>query len=217
MTVPPIGDLNVPLFPATYQPKVSVIIPSHRPQLLQHAIGSYIAQTLPKEQRECIVKLCEAEQYWGEKVNEAARAAVGKYYLVLCDDDKLAPTMLEKMVAKAEEGFDVVLSNAVAFGESTHNLMLPPWTRETFYDVNPAWISSLVSAELWHDIGGYDPAQEYQDKAFWYECYVRSPRVAKIHEPLLQYRIHPDSGSRSMNHDRANQLIWKKYPELAPV
>lgn len=194
---------------------VTVITPSHRRDLLQHAMSSVFAQSMDKHKIQLLVDW--APTYNAEKINALASIARGKYLLPLCDDDKIDPEFCRLTVERAEAmDADIVGTDLIAFGDRVGPNSAPPWTRETFQYTTPCWFSSLIRRELWNAVGGFDPKQTYQDLEFYYRCFLQGARHTRIHKPLFHYRSHEDNGSHHIKRDDALALYWAKHPEIDP-
>lgn len=76
---------------------------------LDKAINSYYNQIFSGKSELVIV---HRDKSTASNVNEGIRQAKGKYIKLLGEDDELTPNCLQDLFNKAEEGFDVVCSNA---------------------------------------------------------------------------------------------------------
>lgn len=196
---------------------VSILIPSHRPALLHEAMGSVYGQTFRDHQ---LLVNC-SEEWYPDKINALAKAAVGEFVAILPDDDLLVPTFLADTLAKAREGYDVVYSDyyRLTKGKEAEAQYWPsePWTLKSFQSggCNPVCGSTfMVRRALWEEIGGIDPGQLFWDWALAYECF-RRPNVtaAQIKKPLVVFRVH-DGPHDPVNDADAMRRLHAKYPEL---
>lgn len=196
------------------EPLVSVIIPSHRPHLLPHAEASVYAQTYRDVQ--LLVNHCY--RYWPDKINDIAKAARGKYLVVLCDDDALNPDFIRKTVKLAEScALDITGTTIRTFGDDSQEWYPQPFTAETFAKTSTPFITSLIRTDLWRELGGYDPEQLFQDRDFYYRAFKRGVQTANVLEPLFLYRLHDDNGGKSLDHGEAHRVFLDKHPELKAV
>jgi hypothetical protein len=209
-------------------PLVTVLILSHRPELLPEARASIYAQTVPRETYQILAT--ESSQYWGEKLNDLAGAARGKYLLPLCDDDKLAPTYLARTLAAIEarrrEGRPVQLAftDSEVFGKRLEGqrmfFRMPSWDREVIREQQSPWATFLVERAAFEEVGGYDPAQRLFDWDLSLTLMLQGFQAAHLHnEFLFLIRDHPTAGSRIMDtaeHAEALRTLRRKHRQLFP-
>lgn len=196
-------------------PRVSVLIRSHRPDLLAELKASLRAQDHQPFQ----ILTNEYAHDYESKLNDLAKAAVGEFYLVVPDDDLLAPVALSHMLKAVDAtGADIAYSDVQQFGDSTAIAPRPPFTLATLRQEPPCWVASLVRGTLWRAVGGHPPIA-YGDWAFWYECYKRGAKAVHIPETLYHLRVHADSGTAAMDREgrraAARAEFYARYPELA--
>jgi hypothetical protein len=196
-------------------PVVSVVIPSHRPQYRVLAEASVDAQTFGE--REMIVRA--SPLWWDEKINDAVRTAVGEYVVVLGDDDLLLPTFLEKAVAKAREGFDIVVTDCETFSPTGGGIArFGDFSREAFRRGNPVWFTSLFRRDLFLELRGFDMTQLWFDYDFWYRCFKHDAAFGHVREVLWRHREgHEGKGTTGVDAGEALRLLHAKHPELARV
>jgi hypothetical protein len=165
-------------FGDTHVPTVTVIILSHRRELVGEAMASVFAQTFTDYQ--VLVQFCET--YWGDKLNDIMRAARGKYLCVLCDDDLLAPTYLAEMVeALTLSGADIAYSDTLIFGSRPDRVdVLPAYSLETLQKKCVPWMTAVFKREWFAHVGGYDPKMLYLDWDFWLSCAERGATGVKV-------------------------------------
>lgn len=195
------------------RPVVSVIIPSHRPRYRVLAEASVDAQTFPDY--EMIVRA--SPLWWPAKINDAMRAGVGEFLLMLGDDDLLHPTCLERMVAKAREGYDIVASACESFGEGQPSRVarFGDFSLAAFRAGNPVWITSLVRRELFVALGGFDEDQLWYDYEFWYRAFKHDASFGYL--PTVEWRHregHAGKGTSGVDADDARRRLILKHPEL---
>lgn len=200
---------------------VSVLMPTipSRAAMFDEAVASVHAQTLPSEEIE-IVSRC-SKKWYPEKINDLARSARGERVILLCDDDKLRPDCLAKMLARARlTGASVVSGNVQCFGAAGPGFTVPfsdiPWTLERFKAGPPIWITSLVHRADFLAAGGFDFGRlQYADWALWYELWKRGATTAHIDETLWDYRAHADQASHKIDKAACRRAFFVAYPELA--
>lgn len=192
---------------------VTVVIPaSRRGGMLSEAIASVDAQTLDSSEVNLIIN--RATRWLPNKINESVAASRSKYVLILCDDDKLEPTYLARVIEEAEKGFDVVSTYLQTFGDLEVTWAPQPFTLQTFKYTTGPWITSLVTRKLWDEVGGYDPTMTYADYEFWYRCFKAGAKASYLNDPLFLYRIHAGQGSKHVSPENARAEIHRKHPEL---
>lgn len=154
----------------TVTPRVSVVILSHRPKLVGEALASVFDQTFTGYQ--VVVQFCR--DYWPEKLSEACGITRGEFLLVLCDDDKIAPTYLEETVKALDENpaAAIAYTDTWLFGGQKGDRVdvLPPnevfpagFTLDTLRQKCVPWVTALMRRSLYEEVGGYDPRQTYWD------------------------------------------------------
>lgn len=193
-------------------PAVSVVILSHRPHVLPEAVASVLNQTMAD--REMIVKFCEA--YWPDKLNDAVKATSGEYVCVLCDDDMLAPTYLERTVAEIRKaGADICYTDTQIIGAMRVPMHLPEFSREATYLSCVPYVTALFRRDLWERVGGFDGRQPYVDWDFWIRCAEAGATAVHLHkEYLYEQRIDGNNGTRFMDHDAALAQLVAKHPQV---
>lgn len=193
-------------------PRVSIVILSHRPDLMPEAFASAVAQTF--RDREIVVKFAEA--WWPEKINEAIRGTSGDQFALLCDDDQIAPTWLARCVeAMDREGTDIAYTDNVSFGTYQMRLPLPDFSRATLRMACVPHFTALTSRPLWEKVGGYDGTQGHADWDFWASCCEAGATAAHVRECLFGYRISGTNSSRTMDDAKAMADLTRKHPWIA--
>jgi glycosyltransferase involved in cell wall biosynthesis len=180
----------------------TIIIPTQgtRPEMIKEAIASVKAQTVPCE-------LIIADEVGDlEKFNRAVKKAKGKYILLLCDDDKLDPTFLEKTERLMDRN-DMVSTFMEVFGDvpiGEHGIHGP--------DRYP-FITTLFRKELFDKVGGFDTSiGPMGDVEFWWRCLQSGARWTKIAEPLFKYRKHANQDSNTCNWAESMKKVRAKHP-----
>ncbi len=192
-------------------PSVSVVILSHRQDLLPEAFASVRAQTYPDV--EIVVKFADA--WWPDKLNAAIRGTSAEYFCVLCDDDKLAPTWVERTLgAIAAEQADFAYTDNFVFGPLRLRYALPDFSLTAVQRDCVPHVTALTRRTLWEQLGGYDGAQPYFDWDFWLRAAKAGARGAHVRDYLMHYRVWHANGSRSMSHPHALDALAAKHPDL---
>lgn len=191
------------------RPTVSIVILSHRPGLVGEALASATGQTV-----DCQVIVQHAKANWPDKLNDAVSAAMGEWIIILCDDDLLDPTYVERCLRFAGEA-DIVYTDRRVFtdaGEAstapvmkTHSAdvqggeaFLVEHPASSFIFGSPLLMTIMIRRVLWNRLGGYDNIP-HADTEFWYRAIKANARTVYIPEPLFWYRVHADQESRRVD------------------
>lgn len=190
--------------------KVSVIIPGYRTEFINETLQSVFSQTVPAHE----VLYVQDSGVAAQKINRLASIATGDAVLVLSDDDNLHPEFIEKTARLMEQGYDIVYTDLQRFGMENDVLIGADYTEENFKVSTVPWMTSLIRKSVFDRVGGWDPAQAYQDYDFYYRCFKAGAKGVCLHEPLFQYRVHLAAGSFNMNHAEAKQQMKAKHAEI---
>lgn len=194
-------------------PRVSIVILSHRPELMPEAFRSAVNQTY--KDREIVVKFFDGE-WWPEKLNEAIRGTSGEQFAVLCDDDSLAPTWLARCVEAMDfERTPIAYTDNQVFGLMDMRYALPDFSRDILALHCVPHFTALTSRQLWEDVGGYDGTQQHVDWDFWATCAEHGATAAHVREHLFGYRVTHTNSSRAFNDADAMALLRRKHPWIA--
>lgn len=178
---------------------VLVVIPVHdRMAFLNNAIYSVGEQT---RKADCITVTGNVgpgvitDAPLAERINQAIETSDCDAFILLCDDDALAPTYIEKTVtAMAANGADIVYTDTEFFGDLTlrhyGQERTRPWSSE-INKHNTAQLSALTRRSLWRRVGGWADVPLF-DWDFWWRCYHAGASAVHVPEPLAMYRVHKD-------------------------
>lgn len=203
----------------SYRPTISVVILSHRPELLIECLRSVWASDVPADQIEIIVK--HGAVYHGDKLNEGLNAARGDFILPMCDDDLLRPTFLSSVLAVFSllgAAVDFVYSDLWLFGgpdgDRAHGL--PEFSAEAVGQSCVPWMNAVYRRSVFERLGQYDPAQQYLDWD-WAKRMARAGlKGARIPEPLFKAREHAQNGHKQMDHGHAFTALRHKHLMIDP-
>jgi hypothetical protein len=199
-------------------PAVSILMATHRSGYLPDALASVRAQT--RQDFQLLMDYTPGAPL-GARLNRLASIAVGTWFVILCDDDRLSPDFLDELLRAADtDPVARVLYSDVTVLRDDGGLQrahMKPWTLDSFREGPPCWITSLVRRDLWQQIGGHDTALAYHDYDFWYRCYLAGAQARHVAAPLWQYREHPQQWTHRVDRTTARAAIEAKHPELAKV
>ncbi|HBG06006.1 MAG: glycosyl transferase family 2 [Geobacteraceae bacterium GWC2_58_44] len=134
--------------------------------------------------------------------NRGIEAARGRYILPLDADDLIEPSFLEKavLILEANPEVGIVGCDAELFQAASGVRRLPGFSRERLLSENLIFASALFRKSQWQEAGGYCTSFRFgwEDWDFWISMTRGGCQVVRIPEPLLKYRIRPDSRDRSM-------------------
>lgn len=211
------GVWLVPRTPV-HRPAVSVLTISkgaERMGWLAECAASVVRATHWDKDVEHLVSV--SGEWHGNKVNDLATIARGRYLVVLMDDDRLRPHFLTRCLDEARAGADFVYTNHAIFGDrEIPEIHLPAFGLNTFRQYVCPWTTALIRAELWQELKGYDPDQDYQDTDFWVRAAKLGATCLHIHEPLWEAREHAAQGGRMMDHSSALLRLQSKHPDVYP-
>lgn len=139
--------------------------------------------------------------------NKAMRAATGKYIFCLDSDDKLLPTCIEKLAARAEETeADVVLCDHISDdkadtrgGHMCAPIELAEGNEACIHALKECWFNvapwcKLIRRSFVEDNHIYFKEGITNEDAPWsFRLTINAHRMAFINEPLLYYRYNENS------------------------
>jgi len=158
--------------------------------------------------------------------NAGLREARGRYVLPLDPDDLLQPTFLEKSVAVMEGSRDYAfVTSLVSYFTDEPARCVGGWVpwgveRDALWVFNVAsTCTALMERRLVEEVGGYDEwLTAYEDWDVFCSLAERGHTGTVIPEPLFQYRLRPDSMTRTtLVNDRYAVMayLYQKHPNLA--
>ena len=151
--------------------------------------------------------LMQGGPHWvGANRNYGISQARGRYICCLDADDMLAPTYIEKAVYLLERhSYDVVSSAMEMIGHSDGviNILEQP-DLAALLQGNHVLTCAVFRRTLWEQAGGFRDADRhvtgyvFEDWAFWLRLAALGARFRNLfHDPLMRYRVHGPSLSRS--------------------
>lgn len=205
-------------------PDVSVLIASHRPGLLPYALASAWEQEGVSLQ--VLVNFSRDPENFRTAWNDLAAIARGRYFCILGDDDTLGAAYLAETVKTLDAtGADIAYSDVRGAyrGPDGSVKQKKTYTPPAVVGVreiaqgNKIWQSSVVRADAWRRVGGYDMAIEYvHDWDFWARVLLSGGSA--VYVPGVHWTHYTHDGDRvttSSNRERAFAAFWDKHRELA--
>jgi glycosyltransferase involved in cell wall biosynthesis len=129
--------------------------------------------------------------------NTGVRASRGAYVLPLDSDDLIHPSMLEKCCRLLDEdpGVAIAYTDLEHFGEVQKLVRAPDFDPAGLKKGNRLNYCSMYRRTAWEDTGGYSELMSlgYEDWDFWVRCIERGLVARRIPEPLLRYRVKPNT------------------------
>lgn len=217
--------------------KVLVIVPVHdRLEFLAEALASIEAQTrradevivtgnllyndvAPRIPAKLPVFVTVTQAGIVERLNRAIEVSGCDAFVVLCDDDKLAPTFLERLVGEMERtGVDVVYSDLQVFGERNWYAPAREWNEANVNLNATPYVTALCRRRAWQRAGGFH-AGDFFDWLFWFRCFYTGATASHLREALFHWRLHDSNIAAAQDPAaRARTLAlfetWRK--ELRP-
>jgi hypothetical protein len=197
--------------------KVLVVIPTSgdRPEMLEEAIASVEAQTVPTSY---VVKqryIDGIEISFSDRLNSAIHDSDCDAFVILGDDDKLCPDYVEQTTDQMERRkVDIVYTDCWIFGDrDCLGCALGEWKKRNLERNTVPLCTALCRKSAWEKAGGYEDAAFY-DWLFWWKCYRSGATAHWLKEPLFQWRDHGASGTRTEDLDRSRELLLQRIAEL---
>jgi hypothetical protein len=195
--------------------RVLVVIPTHdRVEFLEEAIASVRAQT---RQPDKIVVTGNVgcghvtDTSLATRLNDAIEQSGCDAFVMLSDDDTLAPEFLTKTVVEMESrSVDIVYTDCRVFGQRhSYGAALGEWDGRIDDNTVPL-VTSLCSVTAWRRAGGHVDVP-YFDWDFWWRCYYTGATAHWLREPLWNYRVHP---AQTGGTDADREFILHRHEEL---
>lgn len=183
---------------------VACIIPTagKRPEMMKETLASLEAQTV--KVNETIILLDDKRDTVWLRINDGVRKSTSDAFFVLCDDDMIRPTFVEKTTRMMEEtGADLVSVALENFGQGKNDVHQCGKT---------PFITALTRKSIWEKTGGYDQAAGLPgDYDFYLMCLEKGAKWEKIADPLLLFRQHPIKWSNEDDWGAGFAYVKKKH------
>jgi glycosyltransferase involved in cell wall biosynthesis len=190
--------------------RVLVIIPTQgkRPEMLAEAVESIKAQTVPVE----YAIVCGHNSV-ADRLNGALEKSTCDAFVVLSDDDRLAPDFIEKTVEKLD-GVDIVYTDCMIFGRRECKAhALGEWTKQNIDRNTVPLITSLCRKSAWEKAGKFQQTWFF-DWDFWWRCFYTGATAFWLKEHLWFYRDHEEQGSNSEDLAQSRAFILERHRTL---
>ena len=178
-----------------------LILDDPKNELIREIAGKYAVQ----DQRVKVLPNAE-NRGLARSLNRGLEAAKGRYIARMDGDDIAFPDRLEKQHAFMESNPDIVLSGAWTSRIDTEGESIG---LSKFFD-KPALLKALIPhrtvlshptwfgrKEVFERMGGYRPFPAAQDYDLGYRLLDAGYKLSNIQEPLLYYRMNPNSITNS--------------------
>jgi len=201
--------------------EVAVIVPCYDlGRTVEEAVDSVLTQTRPAAEivvvddgsedaatRQALARLQRSRcrvltiEHAGVAVarNRGAGATQAPYIVFLDADDVLAGGYIEQTAARldADEGLSFVSCAVQAFEGASYTWKPRDCTALTTLTHGSVHVSSMFRRTLWDAVGGFDASlPAYEDLDFWLRAIRLGFRGEILDQPLLLYRVRPDSRYR---------------------
>lgn len=152
--------------------------------------------------------------------NAGAARAQGSYYVFLDADDTLDRRYVSRTVAMlhalpAKVAF--AYTHVQTFGTESRRIEPGPFSVHAMVRANLAHASSLIRAEAFKHVQGYDESWHtaFEDHELWLRMLSKGYVGVLVPEPLLNYRQHGPSMSRITSRNKWDAVRWRmrlRYP-----
>jgi len=213
--------------------KILAIVPTHdRLEFIPAALASLERQTRPADEVVVTGNVGPGiinDKPFSARVNDAIEHSDCDAFFILCDDDLLEPTFIEKTVALMEKtGADIVYTDRREFGSydfhhatgimrliyatllRIHAILFlrivraKRWTRRNIDRDTVPFVTSLCKKSAWRAAGGFEEAPFF-DWHFWWKCFHAGATAVHLSEPLFLYRRSPGQDGNNMDHVQARR------------
>ncbi len=146
------------------------------------------------------------------RVNAAIRESRSDAFVLLCDDDKLEPSFLEKTSRMMERySDDIVYTDLRRFGGATNIMPALAWTEEQIELTTVPFITSLCTKKRWERVGGYEDGVPFADWNFWWKCFHTGASAIHLPEPLFLYREHPGQRQHHEDLEESRRILLEHH------
>lgn len=143
--------------------------------------------------------------------NNGIDNSTGEWILPLDGDDKISSSYLEKAIIKIKEGYHLIYSNAIYFGEKNEEWILEDYEPSKLLYHNIIFCSAIFKKNNIR----FDSkmTQGFEDWEFWvnYIFSAENIKIYKLDSFEFYYRIKNESRNKSVNNDYEKALLMKDY------
>lgn len=143
--------------------------------------------------------------------NNGIDNALGEWILPLDGDDKISENYLNKAFEKIKEGYTLIYSNALYFGDLNEEWILEEFKLEKILYENIIFCSAIFKKNHIR----YDVEMKYglEDWEFWlnYIFSYKEVKIYKLNSFEFYYRIKNNSRNKSITEDSDRFLSMKNY------
>jgi glycosyltransferase involved in cell wall biosynthesis len=153
--------------------------------------------------------------------NEGARQASASHLLFLDADDEIRPGFIDAMKARSGD----LRTPAVEYVRPNRGPAKPMfWPEKDIRDSNYLIVSTLIPAELFWRVGGFEPFDLYEDWCLFSRCVKAGATVMRVPDAICRVHIDPRSKHRRGStrrekaeaHEAVRRSVWPElYEELA--
>lgn len=199
--------------------RATILIASHRQELLPRALASAFNQDLPHDQLQILVNYSRDRDLFLTNWNDLCAIAKGEYVCILGDDDTLEPEYIRSCITALDtSGASIAYTDTYvrnADGELIETYRPPtPITLDTMREGNKLWQSSVVRRTWWQVVGGYDATIPWVlDYDFWVRCLQAGARTEYV--PMIGWNYYEhdiDRITTSVNTQDALAVFDSKHP-----
>jgi GT2 family glycosyltransferase len=201
--------------------KILVVIPVHdRLDFVYDALASAEQQTRPADKIVVTGNVGPGvitDAPLTERLNRAINESDADAFTMLCDDDMLHPTFLEKTEAALERtGADIAYTDTHYFGDLKLSPYMQPKTRPFGTDLdkhNTAAGTTLCRRSLWYRVGGFAEVPLFDWDYAW-RCWQAGAKAAYVEEALVHCRIHAGQATWHQNIGAAFAASYARQQQL---
>lgn len=185
---------------------VAIIITTRyvRDNLIQDAFASALDQTEHANEIFIAGRLNQTLPECLERVNDIVKNMASSHFILLNDDDRLHRDFIKETAA---HDADIVYTAMRIFGDMEQVVPCRPWGDNIRQDTAP-WVTSLISKDIFLQVGGYDPMPFY-DWNFYWKAYDAGATAKTVNQPLFMHRSHPGQHSHEIDWQAERERVMK--------
>ncbi|MDL2314115.1 glycosyltransferase, partial [Desulfovibrio sp. OttesenSCG-928-C14] len=153
--------------------------------------------------------------------NTAVKHSSGQWIIPLDGDDMLAENALQAIsrIITEKPHVDMVTGMLKEFGARESDWKQILYFKKALWESNSIPCTAAFRRSLCEAVGGYDPSHPwgFEDWHFWVKCSVYGWKPFCSMEPLLLYRIHPETSRNQDTHDHLEDTFSLHHTMLPSV